>query len=644
MKTIAKTITVGVVMCLLFTFRAVAIEGLQLSLQCSNVVLSWPSVEGETYIIECRPTLDANSSWQRLASDLPAEIGTSTTAFVHSNAVQYPNCEGGSFAAMSFGEGESTALVAAVEDDTPTVATAIPTNGVGDAVPLELFPPGFDLSGYVIYEPTTATLVKGSALSASAFTMDTPQPLDGGGTYGGEGSPTLETGFYRVVRTGIHLAGITNGMVLEGQVSLAFEFGNADTNRVIDQVFLTDNDSDATLSGSSFPTFPLPLGDSSAGVWETTHTTNGTYLLQLGALLDDGSVVMDTPIAVTVSNALYLPDPWNVGGAAIYVGYKSVFTNGTWHLDVYDHQDAYLGYLDGDIDSDGNCNYPGIPGPGFSLDNTDGYGNQNPTPSYKLAMRAQAAASETASKSATNRVFIEPPWMFGGTRSVVCYQQVFPSYQDGATEVRLLVGLAWGVEQVFHQNLIGSSELPHEIELAGGWGVVTNNLAQFGSRDFFYFGHGSEGTLGSGGVTLHLDDVKKLLGNNFKDPLSATNMHPYRFVFMDGCNTADGDWPQAFGIPKKTGMVFADFWNKRGIRARAFMGWNRTKAVGTGIISGGQLNPDHENYIGKFWDWWGHGTSGDRSVQDAIDQARLVAPSAADGMVLYGAEDLRMTD
>ncbi|HET7624596.1 MAG TPA: hypothetical protein VFM25_04965 [Verrucomicrobiae bacterium] len=39
-----------------------AIEGLKVSVQCSNVVLSWPSVEGETYIVQYRPDLTSTNA------------------------------------------------------------------------------------------------------------------------------------------------------------------------------------------------------------------------------------------------------------------------------------------------------------------------------------------------------------------------------------------------------------------------------------------------------------------------------------------------------------------------------------------------------------------------------------------------------
>jgi len=102
---------------------------------------------------------------------------------------------------------------------------------------------------------------------------------------------------------------------------------------------------------------------------------------------------------------------------------------------------------------------------------------------------------------------------------------------------------------------------------------------------------------------------------------------------------ADGDWPQAFGIPKKKGMVIIDFTEKRGIRPRAFMGWNRKKVVGTHIIAGNQLYTPHAEYIMAFWRYWAE-PPGDRPLKDAVKHAEDTAPLAAGGMTVYGAEDL----
>ena len=114
---------------------------------------------------------------------------------------------------------------------------------------------------------------------------DSPQPPGGnppgGNPPGGGGSGFVpETGFYRVVRNNIHLFGVTNNTVLSGAVPLTVEFGNDDTNRFLEQVFLTDNDSDDNLPGTTFSDFPLANGVSPNGVWDTTQVTNGVYTLQ----------------------------------------------------------------------------------------------------------------------------------------------------------------------------------------------------------------------------------------------------------------------------------------------------------------------------------------------------------------------------
>jgi hypothetical protein len=54
---------------------------------------------------------------------------------------------------------------------------------------------------------------------------------------------------------------------------------------------------------------------------------------------------------------------------------------------------------------------------------------------------------------------------------------------------------------------------------------------------------------------------------------------PYRFVFLDGCNTANGDWPDAFGVTKTN--YFDTTWytstnNTRHMRPSAFVGWTAT--------------------------------------------------------------------
>jgi len=607
---------------------------------------------GATYIVQYRPTLNATDSWQTLDSTWPAATGTNVTSYVHEGIVQYPPA--GSGGGTNGGNISPLNLISQLAGSSrengvnsignPTMSLVKPANGSGAAVPLALYPPGLDLSGFVIFDPTTKAWMSGdgrSVMPADSAPAGNMQPMD----VSADGTNQY-TGFYRVVQTGIHLFGITNGAVLSGRVPLPVEFGDADTNRSIAEIFLSDNDSDDDIPGSTFPDFPLGAGVSPDGVWDTTQVTNGTYLLQVGAKLTDEGVYMDNPVAVTVSNVMWLPDPWNTGGQAIYVGVQTAFTNGTWHLDIYDDQNNYLGYLDGTLDANGYCAYPGISGPGFSLDNTDGQGNQNPSTSYTLAMTVHPANAAPPYPTLTNTVLIEPSWNFAPTYAVTCYMQVFNPIKSGYDEVVQLVGTIWNVEQAFHPNQLGSFVTPFQIQDLGGWATVIPKLEDNATRDFIYFGHGSGNALGTGSASVTTTEIENYLRNNDKNPLTATNRHPYRFVYLDGCETADGNWPQVFGIPKKKGMAITDFTDKRGIRPRAFFGWNRIKIFSDVFVTG-LLYPDFIQWRTTFWQSWS-ARNPDGSPKNNITAAATAADtnpngvhnSAGGGRVIYGASDL----
>lgn len=119
MKILTKGAIGAIALVLASAANTSAIEGLQISLECSNVVLSWPSIEGESYIVQYRPTLDPGIAWQTLTNDLPATSGTNITLFVHSNIVQYPNCGGSGMSAMMSSAGGSTSARLALNREIP---------------------------------------------------------------------------------------------------------------------------------------------------------------------------------------------------------------------------------------------------------------------------------------------------------------------------------------------------------------------------------------------------------------------------------------------------------------------------------------------------------------------------------------------
>jgi hypothetical protein len=70
------------------------------------------------------------------------------------------------------------------------------------------------------------------------------------------------------------------------------------------------------------------------------------------------------------------------------------------------------------------------------------------------------------------------------------------------------------------------------------------------TRNLFFTGHGTPQWMGNiwGTVGMCADDVGAVLGNYYDEDDTLHRQHPFRFVFLWGCNTASVDWARAFGV------------------------------------------------------------------------------------------------
>src|SRR5690554_4046196 len=133
-KNIGRLIVVLVLA--LLAFPTSAIEGLKLQVRCPDVVLSWPSVEGDYYIVQWREDLSTTSTWVTLTNLLPAEMGTNLTTYVHSNRVDYPT---GQIFGMLFsggGSGSSSLESESENEFSPVYPSVVPKDGSKPPVPL----------------------------------------------------------------------------------------------------------------------------------------------------------------------------------------------------------------------------------------------------------------------------------------------------------------------------------------------------------------------------------------------------------------------------------------------------------------------------------------------------------------------------
>jgi|SRR5579883_395027 len=566
-----------------------AVEGLQVSVQGTNVVLTWPSVDGDTYVIERSAGLTTNTNWICLSNTFPAASGTNITVFVDYGAVSNLNYGGGT---NSGGSGGSP-----------------PTPGSGGSSTNQI--------------STNANLLN----------------------------------FYEVVKVGVHLYGITNGMVLSGVVPLKVEFADTDTNTSLSFLFFDDlPDGTPSPLGVSFPTFiDSPPTNFLQGTWDTTQLPNGTYTIELGAQLSDYSTSDDHP--VTVSNLVCWPNDTYWGGLGVYVGAQTVFTNGTWTLYIQDDAGNQYGPLTGDIDTNGWCNYTNVPGPGFTIDNTDGNGNQNPSSAYYLVLTVSTNGTTNIVITSTNLQLIEPDWTDISSDAVLGYMGLYDTEPDGLPFAALygMVQAAWSTENAFHQEVLGTYETPYELNDTGSWSNLLQTLGgpgTFYNRDFFYFGHGNVDRIGANatvGLGLTAALVQTRLGTA-RIPMQGqlANRHPYRFVFLDGCLTSkQDDWCIAFGMPPK--LTSNQVMLNHGARPRSFMGWKKTKSISIGAVSGDAFfNYDHANYVNGFFAGWAQRNSatglGLLGVQDAITYANTYPNGNANitsgGMRLLGSADM----
>ena len=314
MKTIIKVFSGSVMCCVLAcsfslsTPQAFAIEGLNIKVLSTNVVLSWPSDPSETYLIQYRHTLNATDSWTTLADFYPPDYtGLNITHFYDTNIDYGTGVVGGGSG------GGGIPLLPSIQ----TGPLAVPSDGSGDAVPLSLYPPGFDLSAFLILDPTTSQWVSGAsysaAMNANGMTpLGGPIPLDGGG--GASTNTAIPgTGFYRVVRDGVHIFGLTNGAVLSGTVQFPIEIGLDDTDEVVGVVFYDENSNPiigATGDGN---------GDHWTLTWNTLTTANGTYNLYAEVDYANDAPAVSVPVSVTVNNVISFPNYFSqiFGGADV---------------------------------------------------------------------------------------------------------------------------------------------------------------------------------------------------------------------------------------------------------------------------------------------------------------------------------------
>jgi hypothetical protein len=509
MKNSITITAVSIAIGLLFSSRANAIEGLALSVQASNAILSWPSSPDEAYVVQFRPTLNSTSSWLTLTSSLSADAISNLTFYVHSNSVLYPPPTGG---------GGST-------------------NGGG-------LPP-------------------------------LPGDGDTNNVSGGTNSFESTVGFYQVARLGVHVANLenlTNGVV-SNTVAIPFEVAN-EVGILQDVVVAVDG---TRYRGAEPNVTPQISGQVT---FDTSFLENGEHTVEIAAkwLNPDETDVnnhflerVSAPFVLTVSNTIYYPD-WSdeIGelGFAFY-SFKTTCTNSDWEIDIYDVSNNLAKTLTGNT-GDGVVE--------TNWDLVDLNGITRATNDADLEFTAWITVGDPVTKKtpAKRKPVAYPSqgqWaiayqdMFGGAVNSNDYQNAIydfggmASQYGGAYSYFPVPGHPeYGQTFPMRYQYLTNAPGPTGLQVLADENALIQLATNTANRNFFYAGH-------SDGESIATVDAVRIA-------TQINKRHYYRFVFIDGCASAAGSLPAAFGINLNSAQPLSYF-QKQGMRPRTFVGYSK---------------------------------------------------------------------
>jgi hypothetical protein len=188
------------------------------------------------------------------------------------------------------------------------------------------------------------------------------------------------------------------------------------------------------------------------------------------------------------------------------------------------------------------------------------------------------------------------------------------------------------------------------------WDTLRSWLESWNNRNLYYFGHGAPNLVGGdinkidgsnnivGSMNYAISNAK-LTGQWVANNVTKNNYYgpmPFRFVWLDGCDTAAGNWPAAWGVPGQVEPLsyYQSSANTSGARPSAFVGWDvevgGNKGWGTA---------DKFWQFRQFWmsNWSVEVTTGEtlqQAFQDALDGSSWVDESHFQHLKIFGYQNM----
>ncbi len=676
MKTTKQGIIGAVAVLIVSALHAYAVVDQALEVSGTNLVLSWPSRGYEQYLVQYRPTLDPSTPWVDLTNAYPANSTNRTTFIV-------PCCSlaalGGGSAAMRSAEDTSkewSAVAATKEAELVTDKSelselmAIRLTGSDEPVPLALYPPGMDTNGLIIFESSEMKAWEKENLPSSEIAAESYDPAGNEPmslTSGGCDCPDM--GFFRVWHIPDFLATITN-YTFDGPIFIPVDFKDY-LDRVENiEVMLDGVQSDYAVFTSLFYNNQTNWG---VGIY-FDRMASGTHSIQLRSTLriSDEVVGDDVPLqallnstrSIWVDNQVAFTNwddlVWNNTNYTFRAKLKNLNTD--WWIDIYD---AWGGYING---SSGHTSNGEVE---WTWDLTDWQANPRDTlendPFFVPYITFEPASAGGPPAAPVVRRTPVPTISYPAVGHwLVTYQDTF--YEPGTTTGGYFTNAMLAIAGGPALRNIPNSTLPlkygtnfyTQTERDNSWIDLKATMASPQYRNLYYFGHGWEIGVGgdmhtygtNGAVTggKNLRPSKAFLTSKYVRDVVTFNKHsgarPYRFVWLDGCKTALGDWPESFGVNKGTndlGYYTNRVTNPSGKRPSAFVGWS----VSPGGDGWGTVQPFFNCRTQWMFDWQQNWQS--ESLIDALEYGRQTSnwiPNSKfwDGLRVFGYINLKMNE
>jgi hypothetical protein len=604
MKTSLRPLTILhaiVAIVLLSAHHADAITNTTIAIQGTNVVISWPSKTGASYLIQFRSAFDTNPPWVNLTNAYPAATGTNRTTYVLQGVVSpMPYGGGGGFTDPPPGPTGGTQLDS---DFTMTESTyPLDAETVAFLQNRRVFPPYlWDQQGRAPYpwelevRPPMpwegfALPVCDASLALSATTSTETQITES------SGSTTAGAGFYRIFQLPSWPNGISNAAV-EG-----FTFAPVDFDDYFDQVFsftlLVDSQpselgymqrreySGTTYDGVDFWFDQMPNGSRSLRMVAN---------IRLDSAIDLGSPSVSLTSVVTrvqVTNLLMFTN-WDstiVGNTTKFETFSTI-PNVDWEIDVYDVVNDWVQSASG-YSADGRISWTWnlIDAGGMTRDDLD----YDPVFYTEITITPQGSgftAATPATKPGPLKVLDYPA---NDGEWAIVYQDREKRPGPRADYIEAMNDLAGGPAWWNIYSAVLMLEYGTNVTQQVRNDTWYNFRAILFSRDvrnFYYQGHGSPNTIGGdfdtctngtnfAGAGIGTGSVASLNSGWVRNNVTHNQYRGdkyFRFVFLDGCDTANGDWPGAFGMAKATNTI-AFYTNPNRTphtRPSCFVGWNK---------------------------------------------------------------------